>query len=345
MQTAGWFAAPALMVPVADATALGVWPSMQQAQPKERYRIIWPMLLVLALALGVAACAALEPLPLFIALLVYAVMVGCCGCLSVGRAGDVVLWLYAGWAVAEVALGITVSFGLRWAAGSLLATNSATAFDSIERQWEMLWVLTVVVYIASLLAALLQVWIIALLAYGVRGHSKSKGGVGAEETLNVQGALKSCDDNHAVAEQKERGSCVLFIWSIVALYVGLLAVTICGFIFHQLWPAGTVFTASTPVSPLCTGCFCYVRCDECTRCWSPIFCGTETYLSNIHFALLRDRPMHLPTSVFAVWSTAVRWVACYLQMATYHRQAAFCGVACRRMPLTAMSVPRSPHGS
>lgn len=259
MQLTGWFAGAALMVAVADATALGMWPSMQTASQGNRYRVLWPMLLVLGLALAIAACATMEPLPLLGVVLFYALTIGCCSCLSAGRTGDVVLWLYAGWAVLESTIGIAISYGLRWAAGSLLADNSANAFDSVEGQWELMWALTRAVYVASLLAALLQLWVLALLAYGIRGHSGGNSGVGGiEETLNVQGPIQESDDA-SQRDQKERGTCVLFLWTFVALYFGVLAVAVCGFFFHQLWPAGTVFTASTPVSPPCTGCFCHVR--------------------------------------------------------------------------------------
>lgn len=257
MQLTGWFAAPVLTVAIANATALGMWPSMQQASPGNRYRVLWPMLLVLALVLAVAGCAPMEPLPLFSLLLVFALAIGCCSCLGAGSAGDVVLWAYAGWAILDIVLEISISYGLRWAGRSLLADNSANAFDSIEAQWESMWLLVTTVYVASFLSALFQLWILALLAYGVRGHSERSGGI--EETLNVQGPNDDSGDNEGRRTYKGSGNCVLFLWSFVALYVGLLMVALCGFFFHQLWPAGTVFSASTPVSPPCTGCFCRVR--------------------------------------------------------------------------------------
>ena len=261
MQLTGWFAAPVLTVAIANATVLGMWPSMQQASPGNRYRVVWPMLLVLALVLAVAGCAPMEPLPLFSLLLVFALAVGCCSCLSAGPAGDVVLWAYAGWAVLDIVLEIAISYGLRWAGGSLLADNSANAFDTIEAQWESMWLLVTTLYVASFLSALFQLWILALLAYGVRGHSDRSGGI--EETLNqsgrVQGPTEDSDNNVGRRTHKGSGNCILFLWTFVALYLGLLVVALCGFFFHQLWPAGTVFTASTPVSPPCTGCFCHVR--------------------------------------------------------------------------------------
>ena len=264
MQLAGWFTTLSLTVLLADATALGLWPSMQRAAPEDRYRVLWPMLLVLALALAVAACATLGAVELLAALVLYALLVSCCGCLGARRSGEFALWLYAGWAVAESVFGIGVSFGLRWAAGSLLADNTATSFDVLETQWAFLWSLTVAVYIASWLAALLQLWILALLVYGVRGHSLpledgGGGGAGVEERLNVQGLLPPPSDDSSSQQKHRGGSCALFVWSFVALYVVVLAVSTCGFLFHQLWPAGKVFDASTAVSPPCTGCFCHVR--------------------------------------------------------------------------------------
>ena len=107
-------------------------------------------------------------------------------------------------------------------------------------------------------ASSFQLWILVLLAYGVRGHPERNGGAEIEETLNVQGPTQDSEDEVRGA-QNNSGSCVLFLWSFAALYLGLLTVTFCGFILYQLRPAGTVFTASTPVSPPCTGCFCRVR--------------------------------------------------------------------------------------
>ena len=138
-QIAGWFSALTLAVLLADTTALGMWPSMQRAKPEGRYRVVWPMLLVLCLALTVAACATMEAVPLFAVLLIYALGVSCCSCLGTGRTGDVALWLYAGWAVLETIVGLGIAYGLHWAGASLLATNTATAFDTIETQWELMW--------------------------------------------------------------------------------------------------------------------------------------------------------------------------------------------------------------
>ena len=308
MQLTGWFAAPVLIVAIANATALGMWPSMQQGSPGSRYRVVWPMLLVLALVLAVAGCATMEPLPLFSVLVVFALAVGCCSCVSAGPTGDIVLWVYAGWGILDIVVGIAVSYGLHWAGRSLLADNSPNAFDSVEGQWEWMWLLTTAVYVASYLGAFFQLWILALLAYGVRGHPDRNGGVGIEEALNVQGPTQDSDDEGRGA-QKDSGSCVLFLWTFMALYLGLLTVTFCGFLFHQLWPAGTVFTTSTPISPPCTGCFCRVRPRSLVAVKACKFpCRLTELIFRIR-SLRWGRPTHQQRLVFGVWSMAARWVA------------------------------------
>lgn len=67
-------------------------------------------------------------------------------------------------------------------------------------------------YIASWLAAVLQLWVLTMLAYGTRGHPEpSRGGSGVEESFNVQNPQGDGDNSEARQEQKRRGGCPKFM--------------------------------------------------------------------------------------------------------------------------------------